>query len=202
MSVILMNKPKTKRGEKTFQKLTKSAEEHFYKNGYYGTSISDITRGADVALGTYYVYFTDKISIYKYLLLQYSHDIRKQIAISIEGIEDRRESERVGLRSFLEYISTNKHIYNIIWESLYIDKQLFVDYYTDFAKAYGDQIIAAQHKGEMKEFDPEVGSYMLMGIANFIGLKWIMFDDKKNFDEIVDETVRILDIGMFTPKEH
>ncbi len=197
MSEVLINKPKTKRGEITFNKLTQSAEENFYQKGYHETSISDITRSAHVALGTYYVYFQDKLSVYKYLLLQYSHDIRKNIALSIRGLEDRREIERAGLKSFLVYISEHKHIYNIIWESLYIDKQLFVDYYTNFAHAYETQIIDAQNKQEMKQFDPQIASYLLMGVANFIGLKWVMFDDSTDFDAIVDETIRILDIGMF-----
>lgn len=197
MNSSLVNKPKTKRGEKTLEKLLKSAEQSFSEIGFHSTSIVDITRGAGIGLGTYYVYFNDKLSIYKYLLLMYSHDIRKQIALALDGISDRKEAERVGLKTYLEFISTNKHIYNIIWESLYIDKTLFIDYYTGFGTRYGKQITRAQEEGQMNDFDPEVGSFMLIGIANFIGLNWIMFKDEKDFDYVVNQVIKILDVGMF-----
>ena len=44
--------------------------------------------------------------------------------------------EEVGLRAWLEFVQKNRYMYHIIWESLYIDKQLFVDYYVNFCKAY------------------------------------------------------------------
>lgn len=200
---MLVNHPKTKRGMKTLEKLLLSAEMNFQERGYHRTSIIDITRSAGVALGTYYVYFNDKVSIYKYLLLQYSRRIRHAIvdAINSAGVTDRKQAERVGLKAFLQYIYENKHIYNIIWESLYIDKSLFVDYYTTFAKYYKAQLDAAKSQGEIKDVDTEVLAYMLMGISNFIGLKMIIFDDRNDFDDVVDEVIRILDQGIFTHGE-
>lgn len=194
----LLNKPKTKRGEKTLARLVKSAEMNFYEKGYHETSIIDITKGADVALGTFYVYFASKISIYQYVLLQYSHRIRKQIAIDIKDIESRKDKERQGLKSFLSLIHKHKHMYNIIWESLYIDKNLFIQYYTSFGEHYETQIKEAQALGEMKMYNPTVVSFLLMGISNFIGLKYIVFDEEKDFDYVVDEVIRILDEGLFT----
>ena len=193
----LVNHPKTKRGEATLAKLIASAEKNFLAKGYYNTSINNITHDAKVGLGTYYVYFDDKLSIYQYLLLQYSHSIRKQIAISVSGLSNRKEAEHAGLKSFLDYIKEKPHIYHIIWESLYIDKTLFVNYYKDFARFYVEALDIAFEKGEIKKYDNEVVAYMLMGIANFIGLRWIMFEDVEDFSRIVDETIEILDKGLF-----
>lgn len=195
----IVNEPKTKRGEKTLEKICLAAEELFYTKGYHNTSIVDITNDAGIALGTFYIYFKDKYSIYKYLLLLYSHKIRKAIATATEGLESRKEMERVGLKTFLEYIRENKHAYNIIWESMYIDKRLFVDYYDSFAARYVKGIEKAKDKGEVRDLDSMVLSYLLMGVSNFIGLKYVMFDDddKEDFDKVVDEVIRILEEGMF-----
>lgn len=197
MNDTLVHKPKTKRGEKTLSKLLSSAEHYFSEKGFHETSIVDITRGAGVALGTYYVYFDDKLSIYQYLLLMYSHDIRKAIAVNLDGVTDRKEAEKIGLRTFLEVIRDRRYIYNIIWESLYIDKNLFIEYYTDFSARYQKTIIDAQEAGEMRDFDPEVGSFMLMGISNFIGLNWVIFKDEDNFDDVVDKAMDIIENGFF-----
>jgi AcrR family transcriptional regulator len=194
-----VNQPKTKRGQATLDRLCSAAEDLFYSQGYYATSINDITSKAQVAPGTFYIYFSDKINIYKHLLVNYSHQIRMHIALRIKesSVTTRKEAERIGLRSFLEFIAEHKSMYNIIWESLYIDKRLFVEYYTDFAKNYAMHIEEAIGKGQMKDYDPEVVAFMLMGISNFLGLNWIMFSDRGDVDHAVDEVMKILEEGLF-----
>ena len=58
----LVNLPKTKRGQATLDRICSSAEQLFFKKGYHATSINDITYKAKVAPGTFYIYFTDKVS--------------------------------------------------------------------------------------------------------------------------------------------
>jgi AcrR family transcriptional regulator len=193
----LVNQPKTKRGQATLDRLTNAAEQLFYKKGYHGTSINDITGLANVAPGTFYIYFEDKMSLYCYLLLQYSHRIRMHIAKEVKKCSTRKEAERAGLKAFLHFINDHKHIYNIIWESLYIDKRLFIDYYTKFAQNYMSQIEVSQANEQMKIYDPEVIAFILMGISNFIGLNWVMFKETKDFDYVVDQVIDILDKGLF-----
>ena len=110
--------------------------------------------------------------------------------------------ERVGLKTFLEFIRDNKHAYNIIWESLYIERKLFVEYYDNFASIYISGISKGQSDGELVDLDPMILSYVLMGVANFIGLKYVMFDDEDStdLDPIVDEVMKILQSGLFIPK--
>jgi len=193
----LVNQPKTQRGQATLDRLLAAAEEVLYKKGYHGTSINDITYKAKVAPGTFYIYFTDKLSLYQYLLTSYSHQIRQHIAISVKECKTRKEAERTGLKAFLLFINEHKYIYNIIWESLYIDKTLFIKYYMDFAQYYTKHIADSQQKHEMKVYDPTVIAYMLMGISNFIGLNYVMFHETKDFDQVVDEVIDILDKGLF-----
>ena len=194
-----VKQPKTKRGEVTLERIVKAGEDCFLKKGYHGSSINDITSTADVAPGTFYIYFEDKLSLYKHLLVHYSHDIRKYIALRLKeaGATTRKDAERVGLRAFLEYIHEHKSMYNIIWESLYIDKKLFIDYYSEFGKNYARHIQEAIGEGQLKPYNAEVVAYMLMGISNFIGLNYVMFKETDNFDPIVDEVIEILDKGLF-----
>jgi AcrR family transcriptional regulator len=194
----IVNIPKTKRGQATLEKICSASETLFYEKGYHNTSIIDITNLSGIALGTFYIYFKDKYSTYKYLLIRYSHQIRKEISTATNNIENRKEKERLGLKIFLEYIKTNKHAYNIIWESLYIDKTLFINYYDTFADRYSKGIIEGQKNGEVYEIDPMIISYFLMGVSSFIGLKYIMFNDENtDLDYVVDEVMKILQKGLF-----
>lgn len=198
-----VNLPKTKRGQKTLDNIVRAAEELFFEKGYHATSIIDITNEANIALGTFYIYFKDKYSLYKFLLLSYSHDIRKAIALDIKPSHTRFEAEKIGLKAFLVYIRDHKHVYNIIWESLYIDKTLFIEYYEDFAGRYATGLVKAQEKGEVVDVDTTILSYFLMGVSNFIGLKYVMFDEDKddNLDEVVEKVMNILEAGMFLNKK-
>lgn len=194
----LINQPKTERGEKTLQSIIEAAEQVFREKGYNGSTVKDISDQAGVSVGTIYIYFTDKKSIYDYLLLTYSHYIRSEIAKRTAKLKTRREIEREGILVFLEIVRDKRHIYNIIWESLYIDPQKFVDYYMNFAKHYARGIKKAMEDGDMKkDLDPEVVAWMLMGVSNFLGLRYVMFKEDKDLAEIADLALEIMDKGLF-----
>lgn len=197
----LVHQPKTARGQETLDNISQAAERVFYEKGYHASTIKDITSEANVGLGTFYIYFDDKKSLYTYLVSSYSKVIRGYISKKIANLSDRRDIEREGLRAFLEVVRDNQYIYNIIWESLYIDKQIFIDYYTDFADHYKKYIIASQDSGDMRDVDPEVIAYSLMGIANFIGIRYTMFEEVENFDDIVDGVAVLYEHGLFYPRK-
>ena len=91
------------------------------------------------------------------------------------------------------------YMYNIIWESLYVDRKLFTEYYENFCKSYMRSINSGKKKGEVRDIDSEVLAYMLMGISNFVGLKYGMFEKSGvDFDRITDEVMKVLEGGMFT----
>ena len=186
-----MIKPKTKRGEATLEKLIDAAAAVFYEKGFNGGSIADITRRAGVGNGTFYIYFDSKISVYRHLLQDYSKRIRSRSAKAIEGCNSRREAERLGIRSFFEYAVEDPSIFNIIWESLYIDKTLFYDFYATFSKSYVRGLKEAQVEGEVRDIDPAVLSYVLMGITNFV------LKQEHDIDYLVDEVMKVLEHGIF-----
>ena len=190
-----MIKPKTKRGEATLEKLIDAV---FYEKGFHGGSISDITRRAGVGNGTFYIYFDSKLSVYRYLLVEYGKRIRAKSNQAISGCTTRKEAERLGIRSFFEFVLEDQGIFNIIWESLYIDKTLFDDFYTTFSTFYVSRLKKAQESGEVRDIDPQVLSYVLMGITNFVALNSLVLKQEKNIDFLVDEVMKVLEKGIFT----
>lgn len=182
-----INLPKTELGRSKMEKLVASSEELFAKNGFYGTSISDICKHAGTAVGTFYIYFETKTDVYKYLMETYKKGIKDRLSASIKDCKTRREKEREGIKCFIKYAVSSPNIYNIIWGSLSIDRQLFVDYYESFALSYSR---ALNDDEDVNISDTEAIAYMLMGISNFLGLKAMftgMSDEK--IDKMVDETV-------------
>ena len=186
-----------------------AAAQEIYEKGYHNAAINDITRRAGVASGTFYVYFDSKDDLYKFLLLQCSHMIRKHLNHAVRDCRTRREVEEVGLREWLKFIQKNQYMYHIIWESLYVDKQLFMDYYATFSRAYIAGLDKAKERGEVNpDIDTDVLAWTLMGASNFLGLNWGLFKDRPgDIDRVVTSFMRILtgnvftETGMFDPAE-
>ena len=98
------------------------------------------------------------------------------------------EREREGIKCFIKYAVSAPNVYNIIWGSLSIDRQMFVDYYVSFAESYSRALDKDHDEVLIK--DSETIAYMLMGISNFLGLK-AMFTSMtdEEIDLMVDNTV-------------
>lgn len=191
--------PTTRNGKATFKMIVDTTIELFYEQGYHGTTISNITNTAGIGAGTFYLYFPNKLSLYKYILTQIQHNIRRKIAEKVSTVEGRFEKEKEGVKTFIRYTIEHPHSYNIIWESLYIDKALFIDYYEGFAKRYEIGLSQSIENGEMYDVDTELVSYILMGVSNFIGLKVLLNLGKNNddIDQVVDQVMEIIRTGIF-----
>ncbi|QWB99665.1 TetR/AcrR family transcriptional regulator [Mycoplasmatota bacterium] len=189
---------KTKVGEKSFNKIVKAGKILFAKSGYHSTSINDIIAKANVAVGTYYIYFNSKLALYHYLLDEYQEKIREAAREATQGLTTRREIEREGLKAFIMYAMKEPLAYKVIWESLFVNQDLFIDYYSRFSKSYIENL--KKFKTEVREdIDLETVSFILMGIANFVGLQ-ILFKDnphEKDVDFVVNESMKLLDRGLF-----
>lgn len=191
--------PKTRNGKATFKLIVDSTINLFYEKGYFNTTIADITKTAGVAAGTFYLYFPSKMSLYKYILMDFQHDIRREIATKVSTVEGRFNKEREGIKTFIKYAVENPHSYNIIWESLYIDKKIFIEYYDEFAKRYEKGLRQSIEDGEMHDVDTELVSYILMGVANFIGLKVLLNlgSNNEDIDKVVESVMSIIKTGIF-----
>lgn len=89
------------RMEATRIRLLEAAEAVFGEKGFFRASVSDITRRAGVAQGTFYTHFAAKEDAFRELVRQMSHDLRRELQEAVASLGDRRDAERVGLQVFL-----------------------------------------------------------------------------------------------------
>lgn len=189
--------PKTKLGLVKMNKLLDAAEDLFTSKGFHSTSISDICKRADTAVGTFYIYFDTKTDVYRYLMWKYERMIKELLAESIKNCKTRYEMEREGIKCFIRFALQTPTVYNVIWGSLSIDQNLFFDYYNSFSESYTKAL--KRSEDELCITDAKTVAYMLMGISNFVGLRAIFEQmDDGEIDRIVDETIMpALSNGIF-----
>jgi|LSQX01.1.fsa_nt_gb AcrR family transcriptional regulator len=189
--------PKVKRGQTTFRKIINAATKIFYEKGYANSTIADIANEADVAVGTIYIYFKDKYTIYYHVVKDFQNKIRVHLNKHVKGLTTRKEKEEAGVRAWLMFILKYHRTYEMIWESLYIDRSIFEDYYLSFAKSYVYSLKKSQE--ELNDVDLETVAYMLMGISNFVGLQVLLTKKQEEIDvdNIVKTVTKILNEGLF-----
>lgn len=192
--------PKTAAGLKTFDKIVSTGKKLFAKNGFQATSINDIIAKSKIAAGTFYIHFDNKLALYLYILDLYRVSIRKASALAIVGLKTRYEIERAGIKAFILYAKKDPLSYRIVWESLFVDFNIFRHYYVSFADAYQKHLLTYVNNNELRsDIDLETLSYVLMGISNFVGLQIIFKDDisETEIDVIIDHAMNILHKGIF-----
>ena len=192
-----INRPKTQLGLNKMMKLIEAAEELFTTKGFYQTSISDLCNRAGTAVGTFYIYFKTKTDIYSYMMNSYEDEIKSRLATAIRDCPTRYEKEREGIRCFIKYAVEKPNVYNVIWGSLSVDKQLFTNYYESFARSYTHAL--SHDADEINTSDMTTVAYVLMGISTFLGLR-AMFENmsEEDIDKLVDEALTtILSSGLF-----
>jgi AcrR family transcriptional regulator len=176
---------RTSRGERTRKRILKSAEEAFGKLGFHGASIADITRGAGIAQGTFYIYFPNKEAALRELVQQLGNDLRKFVSRRVAGSRDRLEAEERGLRAFLDFVAENQNLYRILQDAFIVDESIYRDYYETFGAAYERLLRQAEGRGELCPGDSRVRAWALMGVGHFLGMRFALWDRDIPFDEVV-----------------
>ncbi|MCB2222709.1 MAG: TetR/AcrR family transcriptional regulator [Actinobacteria bacterium] len=195
--------PITERGRATRQALLDAAEAVFDEYSFDRASISEITRRAGVAQGTFYLYFSDKRAVFVELVETLSHGLRSAIAEAVEGAADRVEVERIGFDVFFDYITRHRGFYKLVRESEFVDPDVFHSYYDHFLKGYVPGLAEAIERGEIAgDLDPEVLAFCLMGIGEIIGLRYVVWQDGRPLDRRIAEQVwRFMLRGLGVPEE-
>ncbi len=197
----LLKKPKTARGQETLKRIVAAAEILFAEKGYYDTQIYDITKSAGIGLGTFYTYFPDKLSCFRYIMTELSRALRRYIKENINTTEDIIQAEGVGLDCFLNFLSEHRGLFKIVWQAQFVDMEYFKNYYEHFSESYVKHIELGQKNGELKKIDPELLAYYLMGIYNFIALKYLVFEGQMPSKKAIEDVFMLLKEGILTPHQ-
>ncbi len=177
------------KGERTRQRLLDAAERIFGEKGFHAASITAITREADVANGTFYLYFPSKTDIFCELIRARGHEMRAELVEATAGHRTRAQIERAGFRVFLDWVGRHPNLYRIVRNAEFVDADVFKEWYQRLGEGYADALRAAMDAGEVDPGHPEALAYCLMGLGDFTGMRWVLWEDGAEVPDDVFETV-------------
>lgn len=170
------------KGEATRQRLMDAAEEIFGTEGFYQTSVTDITQRAGVAQGTFYLYFPSKHDIFRALMEHLSHVLRQETEMATQGAKTRLEAERLGFEAFYRFLDKHRNLYRIVRQAEFVDESLYRRYYSRLAAGYQRRLEGAMERGEIRRGDPEMLAYCIMAVADYTGMRYILWEEGNKAD--------------------
>ena len=188
--------PKTARGARTRERILRAAEAEFGERGYHDGSIVGITQRAGIGQGTFYLYFKSKEDVLRSLVLYTSRQLRRYLSEQVIDTEDRLEAERVGFRAFLDYIAEHPNLYRVVQESQFVDAAVHRAYYDAFAEGYLAALRQAGVRHSIREGDYEVWAWSIMGIMHFVGQRYVLWNDDRPRETIVDAVMDLMVHGL------
>ena len=108
------NRNKPGQGPATTRAIIEAAETVFGEWGFNHAGISEITRLAGVAQGTFYVHFKSKHHLMEQFVKYLSGEMRFSLKTATQHLTDRRDAERVGIISFFKFLSKHRRIYRVV----------------------------------------------------------------------------------------
>lgn len=191
--------PRTARGRATMQKLLDAAAQIFGEKGFHEASISDITRKAGTAMGSFYTYFESKDAIFRALVSYMSAQVASHASMRMADSQTALEREKNALYGFLEFTQSHQEIYNIIDKSKFVDPERYRDHYKSTAKRIFARLQDGAKSGELRDDMSELHAWAVMGMNVFIGLRygiWAQDDEKDKAEAIADKANDFLANGL------
>jgi AcrR family transcriptional regulator len=170
------------------ENLLNASFELFTSQGINKTSIQDIVNKAEVAKGTFYLYFKDKYDIRNRLIAHKSSQLFMQAysALQKKNIHDF-EGRLIFIMDYvLDELAANKGLLAFIYKDLswaVFKKALTTPLSSedvDFGKVYTDMI----NESGLKFRDPEVMLFMIIELVGSTGYSSIMYNDPISLEDL------------------
>jgi AcrR family transcriptional regulator len=183
----------SRRGVETRTRLLEAAEQVFAELGYHNASIVKITEAAGVAMGTFYLYFSSKKEVFDELVRNLNRRVRYAMKEASSQGKTRLEAELLGFGAYFRFTAEHTALYRIIRQAEFVSPEMLRYHYDRLSAGYVEALREAALKGEAGAIDPEVTAYALMGMGELIGMRWILWNERRELPpRVVAELGRIV----------
>ena len=121
--------------------------------GYADASIGRITEEADIAQGTFYLYFESRQAIFDVLLPHVGADMLVFIGDKVRGAENFLDVEERGFRAFFEYLRLNPGFFRVLNEAEVAAPAAHATHMKLVADRYVRSLKRSMENGEIKNFE-------------------------------------------------
>ena len=161
------------RAENLRRKILAAAAKVVGEYGYADASIGRITEEADIAQGTFYLYFESRQAIFDVLLPHVGADMLLYIGNKVRGAQGYLDVEERGFRAFFEYLRLNPGFFRVLNEAEVAAPVAHAAHMKLMTHHYVRSLKQSLDNGEIKHFkesELETLAYMFMSVRSYLYL--------------------------------
>ncbi|WP_082681645.1 TetR/AcrR family transcriptional regulator [Nocardia jinanensis] len=182
--------PKSRRGIRTRAALVAAAREVFEADGFVDARISDITRTAGVASGSFYTHFDSKEGIFAEVVEQVREEMLHPHVRARGGSDDPRDWIAAANREYLKSYRRNARLMAVLEQVSRIDQQ-FAALRAERASAFIDRNAALirdlQNRGLVTaKLDARVTALALSSMVSKVAYLVFVEGEKIEFDTLLE----------------
>jgi len=162
----------------TRDRMLHAATEVFAEKGYQAASVGTITKRADTAHGTFYLYFRNKDDAFAQVFAGIGDEIRDESRLSLR--EDRYENVLGTVRSFLSVFVQYPGLMRAMVEGMMLSPQvegIWRDMRTGFADKIAHRLEREQEADAVRGLDPHAAAQALSSMAEWYAFTHLVLGD-------------------------
>lgn len=173
----LQKNKKELQSEQTRKQIIETATKLFARKGFYGTSISDLTKAVGLTKGALYHHFEDKDALFFAVVESVQNTWEKAVANEVVSEKDSLAQISILFEKHADLLSKNEFMClvmsNLMNEMESVNPKyssILEDVYEEFVLFVEQIIKAGQSNGEIRpDLDPKLLSLNIVGILKGIG---------------------------------
>ena len=186
--------------------ILRAAKKVFAEQGYHEASIDDIIKEADIARGTFYLYYTGKRTIFDAILNLTLEEVDRHIeAIKLDaGAASPVDQVKANVRRVFNLFITDRHLADILFvRALGIDNEAMEtlnSFYKKIADLIGRALTQGMTIGLLNKCDPQIAAYSIIGSVKEVFLQVILAGEPspQKIDAVIDEIIKVNLYGFYT----
>ncbi|SEB61511.1 transcriptional regulator, TetR family [Streptomyces sp. PAN_FS17] len=198
----LREPPTTQRGARTRAALVKAARKVFERDGYLDARLTDITKEAQCAAGSFYTYFSNKEEVLAAVLLEAQEDMMHPGMGRVEGSDDPYAVLEASNRAYLAAYERNAKLMALLEQVAQVEPE-----FREFRRRRGDAFIRRNARGIAdlqargvadREVDPMMASRALSGMVSVMAYNAFVRSEGQeeegtpvDFEELVATVTRL-----------
>jgi len=166
----------TARGERRRLQLTEFAARQFASQGYHPTSVTDIVDGLGVGKGGFYWYFSSKEELFRQILTDAQHDLRRAQRQAVADEPDPVRRIEAGIGASVSWLDDNRHLF-VLLEFARTEERFAPLIRQGEEQAVADalpHVKAGIAAGMIRRDDPLVLAHAILGVTAYLARVFVL----------------------------
>ena len=185
----------TAQGSRTRGALLRAGRRVLERKGLHKTRISDITKEAEVSVGTFYLHFENKDDLFRQLLITVEDEVYGELVPAEPGAVDPAQRIRQTNRLYLTAFKRNAAFWTCV-EAAALEQPDLPGVLAERNRYYRSRTERAiarwQAAGQVApEVDPATAAFLLGAMTERLAYLWYVFGHRDDVDQATEDLTRL-----------